>query len=701
MSPCLPRNARRAPRFPLLLLFLLHEKTAACSGCRARKIGCSFAPGATVCIKCTDHGRPKKCTVQEHGTRSCSNSVAPPSKPTTSGEQPLLHGRRTTSQSTDVVPDLKRQRRSSSREPENTVGRGFPGTTGDRDLHPIVEHDEADALYDPDYSNVDIPLDYCHGGTDPAEVLSVITGGDALEFDIEPERDGYETRSQEDFDLDGITMGSDEDGSASDLGPGEMDDDDDMSNLRPGVQRPYLGQGAQYAPAKWIPPIKPVRKGKAPVKPTSSYDPATCVFKIPCAVHRTQGSKSSNIPFHVSSYITLNKLRITVAEKLDRFPGLIKLQYQLDCKVKTPFTSIQLDEELDIFIETMRSLIVPPRLANGKPSTRPMKAVTAYFDDAGSEDTSVAPVTDAGSCNKVGTRGSALPSKQKPSSSTGDLNGADEQQKLIKALQKRWMCNTHSRGTESPVYCYSPAGSNICYPLSHNNIAFWALQVMDEKATIDKKLPNVAMQTVRPRTRNMGHSGSFMTADQTGQIHTPSPYAYPPPPVIVMPAVMLPWPEVGQGYQGGNGMLYPSFPGAHPMALPSHMTQAQPAIPQPRATTPIGSEPYDTMERSGSLGPTESTPTVPVPDIIPWFNFLEQHEKKPLHGVSAKFGDFGPILERKGFVRISQLSRDYVPVEKLQEWLGIEYGMAVLIFQYVDSDMQAISSGQPVLPSDV
>ncbi|KAI9568181.1 hypothetical protein HD554DRAFT_2038998 [Boletus coccyginus] len=577
MSPKKRKKSSQVPS-PAAVPATRKAKMAACSGCRARKIGCSFAPGATICIKCTDRGRPEECTVQEHDTRSRSNSVAPPSKPTTSGEQPLLHGRRATSQSTDVVPDLKRQHRSSSQEPENTVGHGFPGTTGDRDLHPIVEHDEADALYDPDYSNVDIPLDRCHGGTDPAKVLSVITGGDALEFDIEPEGDGYETRSQEDFDLDGITTGLDEDGSASDLGPGEMDDDDDMSNLRP---------GAQYAPAKWIPPIKPVHKGKAPVKPTSSYDPATCVFKIPCAVHRTQGSKSSNIPFHVSSYITLNKLRITVAEKLDQFPGLIKLQYRLDCKAKTPFTS---------------------------------------------EDTSVAPVTDAGSRNKVGTRGSALPSKQKPSSSTGDLDGADEQQKLIEALQKRWTCNTHSRGTESPVYCYSPAGSNVCYPLSHNNIAFWALQVMDEKAMIDKKPPNVAMQTVRPHTRNMGHSGGFMTADQTGQIHTPSPYAYPPPPVIVMPPVMPPWPGVGQGYQGGNGMLYPSFPGAHPMALPSHMTQAQPAIPQSRAMTPIGSEPYDTTERSGSLGPTEPTPTVPVPDIIPWFNFLEQREKKPPHG---------------------------------------------------------------------
>ncbi|KAI9457281.1 hypothetical protein HD554DRAFT_2042388 [Boletus coccyginus] len=187
------------------------------------------------------------------------------------------------------------------------MGCGFPETTGNHDLHPIVEHNEVTALYNPNYFNVDISLDRCHGGIDSAKVLSVITGGDTLEFNIEPEGDGYEMRSQEDFDLDDVTIESDKNGSASDLDP------DLVFNVS--------------TPAKWVPPIKPIGKGKVPVKPTSLYDPATYVFKISCAVHRTQDSKLSNILFYVSFYITLNELCITIAEKLDWFPGLIKLQY--------------------------------------------------------------------------------------------------------------------------------------------------------------------------------------------------------------------------------------------------------------------------------------------------------------------------------------------------------------------------------------
>ena len=44
-----------------------------------------------------------------------------------------------------------------------------------------------------------------------------------------------------------------------------------------------------------------------------------------------------------------------------------------------------------MFVETMRPLIVAPLLSSGKPSTRPMKPVVVYFDDAASEDQSAAP----------------------------------------------------------------------------------------------------------------------------------------------------------------------------------------------------------------------------------------------------------------------------------------------------------------------
>ena len=73
----------------------------------------------------------------------------------------------------------------------------------------------------------------------------------------------------------------------------------------------------------------------------------------------------------MSSDISLNDLRYTVGEKLGRFPGQVLLQYQLDSdKAKAGATSIQMDEELNIFKMKMRDLIMPQRLANGKLSVK-------------------------------------------------------------------------------------------------------------------------------------------------------------------------------------------------------------------------------------------------------------------------------------------------------------------------------------------
>ncbi|KAF8546667.1 hypothetical protein OG21DRAFT_1490950 [Imleria badia] len=126
------------------------------------------------------------------------------------------------------------------------------------------------------------------------------------------------------------------------------------------------------------------------------------VFKIRCAVLQSQGMKISQIQFQISSNVTLEELRTAVAEKLQWFPALVKLQYRLDCKAKTAFTSIQSDEALEMFIETVQPLIVAPCLANGKPLTRPMKPVIVYFDDTASdsEDTLAAPAP-TGNHNKV------------------------------------------------------------------------------------------------------------------------------------------------------------------------------------------------------------------------------------------------------------------------------------------------------------
>ena len=106
-------------------------------------------------------------------------------------------------------------------------------------------------------------------------------------------------------------------------------------------------------------------------------------FYISGVVCRPDGA---NAPITVSSTTTLDNLRIAVAEKLGRFPGLVILQYRLSTdNTKVGAISIQTDEELRLFKERLRSLIVPPRLANGKASTRAPKAVLVYFQDASSE----------------------------------------------------------------------------------------------------------------------------------------------------------------------------------------------------------------------------------------------------------------------------------------------------------------------------
>src|SRR5215510_13447362 len=73
------------------------------------------------------------------------------------------------------------------------------------------------------------------------------------------------------------------------------------------------------------------------------------VFTIPSAIKCADGS---NVPFAVPSTITFDDLRQMVAEKLRRFPGLLRLRYRLDSdKPKAGATSIQSDEELDLFKE--------------------------------------------------------------------------------------------------------------------------------------------------------------------------------------------------------------------------------------------------------------------------------------------------------------------------------------------------------------
>ena len=104
-------------------------------------------------------------------------------------------------------------------------------------------------------------------------------------------------------------------------------------------------------------------------------------FSIQCATHCTNGTYA---PFEIQDTSSLYQLCLLVAEKLDCFPDNLVLGYRLDSdKAKMGSTSIQTENELQMFIEQMQPLLVPPCLANGKPSTRIPKPTIVYFDACG------------------------------------------------------------------------------------------------------------------------------------------------------------------------------------------------------------------------------------------------------------------------------------------------------------------------------
>jgi hypothetical protein len=107
------------------------------------------------------------------------------------------------------------------------------------------------------------------------------------------------------------------------------------------------------------------------------------VFNVDCAVKCPNNSFS---PFTIPSTVTFDDLCIKVSEKLNRFPGLLQLRYRLDSdKPKTGPTSIQTPDELRLFIERMKQLIVPQRLPSGRISARALKPVRVLFEDATEE----------------------------------------------------------------------------------------------------------------------------------------------------------------------------------------------------------------------------------------------------------------------------------------------------------------------------
>ncbi|KAH7885571.1 hypothetical protein F5I97DRAFT_1928946 [Phlebopus sp. FC_14] len=418
-------------------------------------------------------------------------------------------------------------------------------------------------------------------------------------------------------------------------------------------------------------------------------DAIDIAFKIHCAVYRLQGSNVSNVMFDIYSSYSFDRVRNLVAEKLGRYPALVQLQWPLDTdKPKTPSTSIQDDEELNMFYERVRPFFTIKHTATGKISTRPRKNVLVHFEDGGLNINNIPPAGN--NMKSTNTKSRSSSSKQKASNLDDKLEGSEDHKKYIVELQQKYMYEAHSRGSESPVYYYRQPGTNVCYALFHHNIAGWALEILCGNATVVQRPAGLLNLTARSRTRSSGATNSNMInpPDQQPPASTPvpTPFSYPYSPPAAPSVIVFP-PSWGMAPQS-QVTQYNTVPSTTPVSQPSKSP-----LPSPYASTsplpPVGTTPIYTNPPMSALQ---------YPDVGTFFDSLGAQVKKTPPGVN--FSELGRKLEENGFLDISQVSCDYISVEQLKDLLQIQVGTAIFIFQRVDLAIQAVQAGQWVPSAD-
>lgn len=74
-----------------------------------------------------------------------------------------------------------------------------------------------------------------------------------------------------------------------------------------------------------------------------------------------------------------------------------------------------------------------------------------------------------------------------------------------------------------------------------------------------------------------------------------------------------------------------------------------------------------------------------------WLQSLDDHEERGKDKIG--FTQFAPIFEREGFLRLSQLSGEFMSRNELQEMLNIPRGTALSIMQYAKQDLRKLALG--------
>jgi hypothetical protein len=96
------------------------------------------------------------------------------------------------------------------------------------------------------------------------------------------------------------------------------------------------------------------------------------------------------------------------------------------------------------------------------------------------------------------------------------------------------------------------------------------------------------------------------------------------------------------------------------------------------------------------LPPNQTIGPIRYPNIEEWFQSLDEHNIRGQDGI--RFSQYGAVLKAEGFIRLSQLTLEFLSLKDLQELLGIGKGTAVLLMQYAQEDINAIKAGSLTFP---
>ncbi|KAI9572026.1 hypothetical protein HD554DRAFT_2168276 [Boletus coccyginus] len=581
------------------------KQAGACSRCQAHKVKCEIPPGAKVCNRCQQSGLSDICELKGTATntsilpsepqitqgkhRSCDtptswSSIPPTSQPKVSTKNKHILENMGRSQKSIVPPSQKRY----------MIQLALDNATQTAYLDSITEFDE---VYGPmtfdkdDEDDVDIPAFPTEALRSADQLLSVVTTGTS-EVDYMDVDDGQSEMSNENFNLEDIQDTSND--KDSDVALNDL-----LQQRRP--SKPVVVAAPQACRKQ---------KKQTSKKVTTSDDDS--VFTIQCSAPHLD---STHAPFKSLSTVMLTALCDIVAEKMERYPKAVHLQYRLDSdKAKQASTSIQMDNELDIFIGRLQDLIVPERLPSGCKSTRAPKNSVVQFEDAASLGNGGSSHPSKGSMKGSGTASGTTKQKTTPASSADlELDGASRRLKLMEGL-----------------------------------------------ATIDEKPASLILDSASRAWSSLNQQGDM----PMGQPGFPVGYGYPSysPPIFVLP-------QWGVGPQGTGLPGQPSAPGQSGLSAP-------------------------TPQNMHSVSPTLLKP---VPGLIKWFSYLDTHGGRNKNGVI--YSQFGPVLRAKGFSHLNHLSHKYIQLSDLEDWVGIEVGTAIDIFEYAEEDLEAARAGTLVLPS--